>query len=84
MGYDKWTNMTFGNKDFIINSINYLLDDNGLINIRNKKVNLPLLDKEKVYQDYTFTQVITVGLPIVILILFGIIISWIRRKKYSY
>ena len=84
LGYDKWTNMTFGNKDFIINSINYLLDDNGLINIRNKKVNLPLLDKEKVYQQYTYTQIITVGLPIVILILFGIIITWVRRKKYSY
>ncbi len=84
LGYDKWTNMTFGNKDFIINSINYLLDDNGLINIRNKKVNLPLLDKEKVYQQYTYTQIITVGLPIVILILFGIIITWVRLKKYSY
>lgn len=84
LGYDKWTNMTFGNKDFIINSINYLLDDNGLINIRNKKVNLPLLDKEKVYQQYTYTQIITVGLPIIILILFGIIITWVRRKKYSY
>lgn len=84
LGYDKWTNMTFGNKDFIINSINYLLDDNGLINIRNKKVNLPLLDKEKVYQQYTYTQIITIGLPIVLLILFGIVITWIRSKKYSY
>lgn len=84
LGYDKWTNMTFGNKDFLINSINYLLDDNGLINIRNKKVNLPLLDKEKVYQQYTYTQIITLGLPIILLILFGILITWTRRKKYSF
>jgi ABC-type uncharacterized transport system involved in gliding motility auxiliary subunit len=67
LGYDKWTNKLYGNKEFLMNCVNYLLDDNGLINIRSKAVNLPLLDKEKVYTNYTLTQVITVGLPIVIL-----------------
>ena len=37
LGYDKWTNNFYGNKEFLVNSINYLLDDTGLINIRNKK-----------------------------------------------
>jgi gliding-associated putative ABC transporter substrate-binding component GldG len=81
LGYDKWTNKLYGNKEFMMNCVNYLLDDNGLINIRSKAVNLPLLDKEKVYTNYTLSQVITVGLPIVILGIFGLAFTYIRREK---
>ncbi len=45
-GYDKWTNNLYGNKEFVLNSINYLLDDSGLIQIRTKDVKLPLLNKQ--------------------------------------
>lgn len=83
LGYDKWTNMTFGNKDFLLNSINYLLDNNGLINIRSKKVLLPILDQEKVYEQYTKTQILTLGLPLAILIVFGIAFYYVRNKKYK-
>jgi len=83
LGYDKWTNKLYGNKEFLMNCVNYLLDDNGLINIRSKEVNLPLLDKEKVYADYTKSQFITVGLPIVILTVFGIVFTFLRKRKYS-
>ena len=83
LGYDKWTNKLYGNKEFMMNCVNYLLDDNGLINIRSKAVNLPLLDKEKVYTNYTLSQVITVGLPIVILGIFGLGFTYIRRRKYA-
>ncbi|HEX8576864.1 MAG TPA: gliding motility-associated ABC transporter substrate-binding protein GldG [Flavobacterium sp.] len=83
LGYDKWTNKVYGNKEFLINSVNYLLDDTGLINIRNKEVDLPVLDKEKVHQNYTRSQIITVGLPIVLLALFGVIFTYLRKKKYS-
>jgi len=83
LGYDKWTNKLYGNKEFMMNCVNYLLDDNGLINIRSKAVNLPLLDKEKVYTNYTLSQVITVGLQIVILGIFGLGFTYIRRRKYA-
>lgn len=83
LGYDKWTNKLYGNKEFMMNCVNYLLDDNGLINIRSKAVNLPLLDKEKVYSNYTLSQVITVGLPIVILGIFGLLFTYIRKRKYA-
>jgi gliding-associated putative ABC transporter substrate-binding component GldG len=83
LGYDKWTNKLYGNKEFLTNCVNYLLDDNGLINIRSKEVNLPLLDKEKVYQTYTTSQLITVGLPIVILAIFGFVFTLIRKRKYG-
>ncbi len=83
LGYDKWTNNLYANKEFIINCVNYLLDDNGLINIRSKEVDLPLLDKEKVYENYTFSQIITVAVPIVILLLFGLVFTILRKRKYS-
>jgi hypothetical protein len=50
-----------------INCVNYLLDDTGLINIRSKDLDLPLL-KKKVYENYTQTQILTIGLPILILV----------------
>lgn len=82
LGFDKFTNNLYGNKEFLMNCVNYLLDDNGLINIRSKDVDLPLLDKEKVYENYTFAQVITIGLPLAILGLFGFLFTYLRRRKY--
>ena len=83
LGFDKWTNKLYGNKEFMMNCVNYLLDDNGLINIRSKEVTLPLLDKEKVYSSYIKSQLITVGLPIIILVFFGLTFTYIRKRKYS-
>ena len=83
LGFDKWTNTLYANKEFMLNCVNYLLDDTGLINIRSKEVNLPMLDKDKVYKDYTFSQIITVGLPLVVLLVFGVLFTILRKKKYS-
>ena len=83
LGFDKWTNNLYGNKDFMMNCVNYLLDDTGLINIRSKDVDLPLLDKEKVYQNYTWAQLITIGLPIAIVFVFGLLFTYLRKRAYS-
>jgi ABC-type uncharacterized transport system involved in gliding motility auxiliary subunit len=83
LGYDQRSGNLYDNKDFIMNCINYLLDDTGLINIRSKDLDLPLLDKEKVYENYTKTQFLTIGLPILILLIFGLAFTYIRKRKYS-
>ncbi len=83
LGYDQRSGNLYDNKDFLMNCVNYLLDDNGLINIRSKDLDLPLLDKEKVYENYTFTQFLTIGLPIVVLTLFGFVFTFLRKRKYS-
>jgi len=83
LGFDKWTNTLYANKEFMLNCVNYLLDDNGLINIRSKEVDLPMLDKEKVYAQYTTSQIITVGIPLVVLLLFGVLFTILRKRKYS-
>jgi len=83
LGFDQRSGNLYDNKDFLLNCVNYLLDDTGLINIRSKDLDLPLLDKEKVYENYTRTQVITIGLPIIILMLFGAVFTFLRKRKYS-
>ncbi|TRW24287.1 gliding motility-associated ABC transporter substrate-binding protein GldG [Flavobacterium zepuense] len=83
LGYDKWTGNLYDNKGFLMNCVNYLLDDNGLINIRSKDVDLPLLDAEKVHSNYTMAMLVTVGLPIVVLGLFGLLFTYLRKRAYS-
>ena len=83
LGYDQRSGNLYDNKDFLMNCVNYLLDDTGLINIRSKDLDLPLLDKEKVYENYTYIQFLTIGLPIVILAAFGFLFTFLRKRKYS-
>lgn len=83
LGFDQRTNKLYANKEFMMNCVNYLLDDNGLINIRSKQISLPVLDKERVAENYTQTQAITVALPIVLLGVFGLLFTFIRRKTYA-
>jgi gliding-associated putative ABC transporter substrate-binding component GldG len=83
LGYDQRSGNLYDNKDFLMNSVNYLLDDNGLINIRSKDLDLPLLDKEKVYSHYTSIQIQTIGLPILILGVFGLLFVYLRKRKYA-
>jgi ABC-type uncharacterized transport system involved in gliding motility auxiliary subunit len=67
----------------MMNCVNYLLDDNGLINIRSKEVDLPLLDKEKVFENYTYTQFITIGMPLLLLLLFGVVVTYLRKRQFG-
>jgi len=82
VGYDKWLNKQYGNNELLENSLSYLLDDNGILNIKKKEITLRLLNKKLVKQERTFWQIINVILPIVILSIFGVIFIFYRRKKY--
>ena len=80
---DKWTNQQFGNKDFLLNAVDYLLDDSGLISLRNKSLQIRMLDKQKAYKERTFWQFLNVILPLIFLFTFGVIFNYLRRQKYS-
>ena len=82
LGFDKWTNNLYANKEFMLNCVNYLLDDNGLINIRSKSVELPILDTQKVADNYTYSQIVTIGFPIALVLLFGVVFTYLRKKRY--
>ena len=83
LGFDKWTQEFYENKDFMMNCVNYLLDDDGLINIRSKDVNLPLLNTQKVFDNYTLAQILTIGLPLLMLAIFGFLFTWLRKRAYT-
>ena len=83
LGYDKWTNSFYGNKEFLVNSTNYLLDNTGLINIRNKKVSIPLLDVKKIAKQKTKWQLVNIGFPVVLTLLFGLFFSYYRKRKFT-
>jgi gliding-associated putative ABC transporter substrate-binding component GldG len=80
---DKWTNQEFGNKDFLLNAVDYLLDDSGLIELRNKTLQIRLLDKQKAFKERTFWQLLNVIAPLILLALFGIIFTFYRKRKYN-
>lgn len=82
LGYDRFTNQTFGNKNLVLNSIDYLLDDSGIINLRSKDFKLRLLDKAKVKTSKTKWQIINMVFPVLFFILFGLGFAYFRRKKY--
>ena len=83
LGFDRWTGQSFGNKEFLENAVNYLLNDDGLINIRTKDVSIAFLDSQKISAEKTKWQFITVVLPLVILTLFGFGFNYLRKRKYS-
>ena len=83
LGVDKWTNQRYGNKDFLLNSVNYLLDDTGLLHIRSKKIKINFLDKQKAFEEAKKWQFINIAFPLIILTLFGGLFYYFRYKKYQ-
>jgi ABC-2 type transport system permease protein len=83
LGYDRVTQQTFGNKEFILNCVNYLCNMNDLLEARSKDYKLRLLDKAKINQQRLKWQFINVVVPIILIILSGLFFSYRRKKKYS-
>ncbi|GIV26308.1 MAG: gliding motility-associated ABC transporter substrate-binding protein GldG [Bacteroidia bacterium] len=83
LGYDKYTNQTFANKKFLVNCMNYLLDDEGLLQLRSREVKLRLLDIKKVALQKNKWQMYNVLLPPIIILIFAVIQYYTRRKKYA-
>jgi gliding-associated putative ABC transporter substrate-binding component GldG len=80
---DKWTNEQFGNKDFLLNAVDYLLDDVGLMKLRNKSLQISILDKQKAFKERRYWQFINLGIPMLMLLVFGIGFHGLRKLKYQ-
>ena len=83
LGFDRYTEKQYANKNLLLNAADYLLDDSGIISLRNKEIRLRLLDKAKIQQEKTFWQVINIGLPLLMLIVCGIFQHYFRIRKYA-
>lgn len=82
LGYDKYTKEMFGNKEFLINALNYLTDDHDMIPLRSREVLMRKLDQARVEREKLNWQVVNVGIPIIFIMVIGVIISFIRKRKY--
>lgn len=83
MGYNQFTNYQYANKDFFLNCIQYLTDSSGILETRSKDFTLRLLDTKKTEEERNKWQLMNIGLPVVIVLLFGFIYQAVRKRKYQ-
>lgn len=84
LGYDIYSQQTYGNKNFIMNAINYLCDDSGLIEVRSRELKLRMMDRKKVTDEKIKWQAINTVLPIALIILFGVLQAFLRKRKFAH
>ena len=84
IGYNKWERRFYkGNKDFILNAVEYMLDENNILESRSKEIKLRLLDTVRTKQEKSWWQFINVGLPVLLLALFGFVYQYFRKRRYA-
>ena len=83
LGQDKYTGELYGNRDFILNCINWMVDDKGIMELRSRELKLRLLNSSMVKNEKTKWQMINTIGPVLIVLLAGIFYTWLRRKKYT-
>jgi len=84
LGFDRYTQQQYANKNFLLNAVDYLTDDSGIIGLRNKEIKLRLLDRVKIRQEKTFWQLLNIGLPLILLIVLAIFQHYYRIRKYTH
>ena len=83
LGFDQYTQITYGNKEFIENAISYLVDGEGLIGVRSRELKIRLLDMNKVNNDALLWQIVNVVLPSAVMVVLGFILAFIRKRKFA-
>lgn len=83
LGYDRHTRQQFGNQEFILNAMNFLCDDSGLLSVRSREVKLRTLDTEKVEAEKLKWQLINTVLPILLILAYAFAQAAFRRYKYT-
>lgn len=83
LGWDRYTNQQYGNKSLLLNALDYLTDDEGIISLREKEIKLRLLDQVKIKEEKLFWQLLNVAFPPLVLIVFGLLQQYFRRQRYG-
>ena len=83
MGTQQFENYQFANREFLLNCMDYLVGDAGILETRSKDLTLRLLDKNKIQEEKTIWQFLNIVIPILIILLLGGVIQWQRKKKYA-
>lgn len=83
LGLSPYSQMKFANKEFVMNAVDYMLNDRGVIVSKNKSIAIRPLDKVKVANEKLKWQLINLVLPIVLLVVYGVLRAYWRKKKYA-
>lgn len=83
LGYDQYTGVTYGNRTFMLNLMDYLLDDSGLISVRSKELRLRLLDRKSIAEYKLQWQLLNTIAPVGLVLLFGLVLRFLRKRKYA-
>ena len=82
LGYDRYTQTQFGNRDFMVNAVLYLTDDTGWMSLRQKQITLCLLNDQRARDQRVLAQVISIIVPLTLLAIIGIVVIIVRKKRY--
>ena len=83
LGLDRNTGQSYGNSNFIVNSLLSITDDDALIQLRNRSIKLRMLDKQEISSKRVFWQVLNTLLPVVLLFVLGAGYIYIRKVRYK-
>lgn len=83
LGFDQYTNIQYGNDDLVLNLVDYMLDDRGLMQTRTRDVKLRLLNEDEVVNNASYWKLVNVAVPEVILLLAALVFTLLRRRKYA-
>ena len=83
LGFDQYTNIQYGNDDLVLNLVDYMLDDRGLMQTRTRDVKLRLLNEDEVVNNASYWKLVNVAVPEVILLLAALAFTLLRRRKYA-
>jgi len=83
LGYDRFSKQTFGNKALLLNAVNYLCDDEGLMELRSRVFKIRLLDKVRIKEGKLMWQLLNVLFPVLLISAFGAVYVYVRRRKYK-
>jgi len=83
MGFDPYSNYTFANKDLLMNVMSWLTKQESMLIARNKEVKIRPLNKNKINEEKQFWQFVNIAIPIAIVLVFAILIFWLRKKRFA-
>ena len=83
LGYDRYTQTQFGNRDFMVNAVLYLTDDTGWMSLRQKQFTLCLINDQRAREGRIAAQTISIIIPLLLLLFVGITMVFIRKKQYT-
>ena len=83
LGYDRYSKQVYGNKALLLNAVNYLSDDEGLMELRSRVFKIRLLDKVRMKEGKLMWQMINVLVPILLISVFGAVYVYVRRQRFK-